>query len=255
MASEPAHSFVDSTLAPGTPAIGPAGRVMAAFVSPTALFRDIKRDTSWWPAFVLLLLGGLLFSFAVQKQVGWQRVYETTLHQTPKAEAQLAQLPPDQAAQRKAIAAKITSGISWGYFVLVLLGTAISAAVLLGTLNFGFGGQARFSELFAVYMYASLPMLIHTLLAVIALFAGLDSSSFLITNPVGSNPGFYLSDAAPWVTALATSFDVFTLWMLVLLVIGCSIVARVSRTSAAIAVFGWWVLLLIFKVGSTALQS
>ncbi|HEY0785369.1 MAG TPA: YIP1 family protein [Acidobacteriaceae bacterium] len=236
--------------------ISPAGRVAAAFVSPTRLFLDIKRNTTWWPAFLLLLLGGMLFSYAVQKQVGWQRVYETTLRQNPKQEARLAQMPPEQMAGAKAMGAKFTQGIAWGFPIIILISTAVCAAVLLGTLNFGFGGQARFSELFAVYLYASLPLLIHTVLAVIALFAGLDSGSFLITNPVGSNLGYYLSqDTAPWITAIASSFDVFGLWMLVLLVLGCSIVARVSRASAAIAVVGWWVLMLVLKVGAAALQS
>ena len=68
--------------------------------------------------------------------------------------------------------------------------------------------------------------------------------------------GYYLSpDTAPWLTALATSFDLFTAWMLVLLVIGCSVVARVSRGAAAVAVVGWWVLILVVKVGAAAVQG
>jgi hypothetical protein len=236
--------------------VSPAGRVVGAFVSPTTLFEDIKRNTSWWPAFLVLLVAGLIFSFAVRKQVGWAHAYETVLRQNPKQQAQFAQMPPAQAAKAKAVGAKITEVISWGFPVLILLTTAVSAAVLLGTLNFGFGGKAGFSELFAVYMYASLPFVLHSLLAAIALFAGLDSGSFLISNPVGSNPGYYLSpDSAPWLMALASSFDLFTLWMLALLVIGCSVVARVSRMSAGIAVVGWWVLIVILKVGGAALQS
>jgi hypothetical protein len=42
--------------------------------------------------------------------------------------------------------------------------------------------------------------------------------------------------------------------MLTLLVIGCSIVAKVSRASAGVAVVGWWVLILIVKVGAAAFQ-
>ena len=236
--------------------ISPAGRVAAAFVSPTALFQDIKRSTSWWPAFLLLVLGGFVFCFAVQKQVGWAHAYDTILRQNPKQTAQFAQMQPAQAAQAKSMGAKVTEGIAWGFPLVILLTSAVSAAVLLGTLNFAFGGKARFSELFAVYLYASLPFVLHSLLAAVALFAGLDSGSFLISNPVGSNPGYYLPpDTAPWMMAIAGAFDLFTFWMLVLLVIGCSIVARVSRASAAVAVVGWWVLLLILKVGGAALQS
>jgi hypothetical protein len=236
--------------------ISPGGRVIAAFVSPTRLFEDLRRSTSWWPAFLLLVLGGLVFCFAVQKQVGWARTYDTILRQNPKQAAQFAQMDADKAASAKAVAAKFTAGIAWGFPVLILLTAAVSAAVLLGTLNFGFGGKASFGALFAVYLYASLPFVLHSLLAAVALFAGLDSASFLISNPVGSNLGYYLSpDSAPWLMALATSFDLFTAWMLVLLVMGCSVVARVSRAAAATAVVGWWVLILVVKVGAAALQG
>ena len=165
--------------------ISPGGRVVATFVSPTRLFEDIRRSASWWPAFLLLVLGGLVFCFAVQRQVGWGRTYETILRQNPKQAAQFAQMDAEKAANAKAMAAKVTAGIAWGFPVLILVTGAVSAAVLLGTLNFGFGGKAGFGALFAVYMYASLPFVLHSLLASVALFAGLDSGAFLISNPVG----------------------------------------------------------------------
>jgi len=216
---------------------------------------DVKQNTTWWPAFLLMVIGGLIFCFAVQKQVGWAHAYEAVLRQNPRQEAQFAQMTPAQVDSAKALGARITAGVAWGFPVIILLTTAVSAAVLLGTFNFGFGGKASFGELFSVYMYASLPFVLHSVLAAIALFAGLDSGSFVISNPVGSNPGYYLApDTAPWLMALASSFDLFTLWMLALLVIGCSVVAKVSRTSASVAVVGWWVLILIVKVGAAAFQ-
>jgi hypothetical protein len=240
--------------APAT--LSPVRRVIAAFVSPTELFEDVRRHTSWWPAFLLLVIGSLLFCFAVQKQVGWPRTYDAILRQTPRQEAQISQMQPAQAASAKAMGTKITEASAWGSPVIILLTTAIASAVLLGTLNFAFGGKARYGEVFSVYMYAMVPMFLHSVLAVTALFAGLDSGAFLITNPVGSNAGYYLApDTWKWIQAIATSFDIFTIWMLVLLVIGCSIVARVSRGMAATAVVGWWVLLLIVKVGAAALQG
>jgi hypothetical protein len=246
---------MDSAL-PAPAELSPARRIVAAYVSPSALFEDIRRNASWWPAFLLLVIGSVIFCFAVQKQVGWPRTYEAILRQTPKQEARMAQMQPAQAANAKAIAAKITAASAWGSPVIILVATAVSAAVLLGTLNFGFGGKARYGEIFSVYLYASLPLVIHSLLAVVALFAGLDTGSFLITNPVGSNLGYYLPpETSKWMLAIATSFDLFTLWMLVLLALGCFIVARVSRAAAATSVFGWWILLLIVKVGSAAFQG
>ncbi len=247
-------STLENSTAPAP--LSPGARIVAAYVSPTSLFQDIKRSASWWPAFLLLAVVTLLFCFAVQRQVGWGHAYDTMLHQQPKQEQRFSTMTPAQVAQAKSLGAKITQISSYASPVLILVISAVASGVLLGTLNFGFGGKARYSEVFAVYMYAGLPYVISSLLATVALFAGLDSGSFLISNPVGSNLGYYLSpDSAKWLLALASSFDLFTLWVLVLLVLGCSIVARVSRSSAAIAVAGWWLLIVIIKVGAAALQS
>jgi hypothetical protein len=48
--------------------------------------------------------------------------------------------------------------------------------------------------------------------------------------------------------ALATSLDLFTIWMVVLLTIGCAIIGNIKKGQAAIAVWGWWVLLTAFGV-------
>jgi hypothetical protein len=50
-------------------------------------------------------------------------------------------------------------------------------------------------------------------------------------------------------------FDVIGIWNLVLLVIGTSIVAKVSRGKAAAVVVGWWVLIFIVSVVSAAMTS
>jgi hypothetical protein len=55
--------------------------------------------------------------------------------------------------------------------------------------------------------------------------------------------------------ALATSLDVTTIWTLVLASIGISIVAGTKRSSGYIAVFGWWIVLVLFGVGIAAAFS
>jgi hypothetical protein len=46
--------------------------------------------------------------------------------------------------------------------------------------------------------------------------------------------------------------DLFGIWSLVVCSIGCGVVARVKTSSAAIAVFGWFVL---FMLGITGLVA
>lgn len=134
-----------------------------------------------------------------------------------------------------------------------MLITAIIAVGLWGTINFVFGGKATYGEIFAVWIYASLPLMQKGLLGAVSLFAGLDSDSFNIQNPVGTNIGYYLPpDSAKWLLSLGSWFDVIVIWHLVLGSIGIAIVAKVKRSSGYISVFGWWLLIMIASVGIAA---
>ena len=84
---------------------------------------------------------------------------------------------------------------------------------------------------------------------------GGNGESYNLQNPVGTNPAYYLPDAAPWLKAFLSFFDVLGLWQLALLVIGVSIIARVSRGKAAMVAVGWWVLGLVISVGIAVASS
>jgi hypothetical protein len=124
----------------------------------------------------------------------------------------------------------------------------------MATLNFGLGGSATFGRMFAVWMYGTLPFLIQSVLAIITLFAGLDADSFNLKNPVGTNVGYFLPlDAPQWLVAFASAFDVLTIWVLILLTIGCAIVGKTKRSTAAVAVWGWWFVITLVKVVMAAI--
>jgi hypothetical protein len=143
----------------------------------------------------------------------------------------------------------------WASPLIGLLFAAIAAGVLLLTLKFGLGAQLKFGAMFAVWIYATLPLLIQGIIGIIVIYAGLDADSFNIKNPLGTNIGYFLpSDSPPWLMAFATSMDIITVWCLILLTIGCAIVGRVKRGTAAIAVLGWWVLITVVKVGVAAIS-
>ncbi len=242
---------------PETPALTQSQRVVSTFTAPSKTFKDILRDTSWWLPFLLSVVFSFLFVFAVQKQVGWEKVSDNQMKLNPKQVERMQNMPPDQLATTRNISAKVTQYISYGFPVLTLIIAVVFAAVLLATLNFGFGGQANFAQMFAVVFYAWLPGLIKTLLAIIILFAGVDPDSFLISNPVGTNLGYYLSvaDTPKWLYTVATSLDVFAIWTFVLLAIGCATVAKVKRSAGYTAVFGWWILILLVRVAIAAVTG
>lgn len=248
----------DATMVPN--ADSPTGlsqieRVVDTFVAPSKTFEDIRRSASWWMPWLIAVLIGLAFTFSVQSKVGWGQVYDNILHQNTKAMQRFNQMTPEQATATKAMSAKITEISSFAFPVIGLIVTAIIAAVLMATINFGFGGKSTFGQMFAMYYYATLPMVLKYLLAIITLFAGLDPTTFNIQNPIGTNIGYYLPIGSPhWMVALGTTVDIFNIWTAVLLILGCAAVGRIKKSSAATAIIGWWVLLTVLKVGAAAIM-
>jgi len=238
---------------PTAPALSQVERVVDTFVAPSKTFTDILRSQSWWLPFLLTVIVTYGYVFALQSRVGWDNVAANAIKQDPKAVERMATSSAEQQAQIQ----KITvASIQYGMYaapILVLLFTAVIALVLWGTINFLFGGRATFGQVFAVWMYGTLPLLIVSILTIITLFAGLDREAFNINNPVGTNIGFYLSAETPqWLQKLATSLDLLMIWSLILSGIGLAIVAKVKRSAGLTAVFGWGVLIVIIKVAYAA---
>lgn len=245
---------------PVVPAEGPVltqvQRVIYTFTSPSKTFNDIRRSTSWWLPFVLTIVFSYGLFGAINAKVGWTQVAENNIKQSPKQAENLDKLPADQRASQIKIISMVTEGIMAATPIFALLVTAIIAGVLLATINFGFGGKATFWQVFAVTWFAGLPGLLKLLLAIIALFAGLDAESFNINNPAGTNIGYYLPpDTGKVLMRLATAVDLVTLWTMTLTAIGLAIVAGTKRSSGFIAVFGWWLLIVLGEIGWAAAFS
>jgi len=231
-------------------------RVTNTFTAPSKVFEDIKRgNRSWWAPFLIKVLCGTFLWFTVGRMVTWQGVFENNQRNLPEfAKRMMENMTPEQKArqeQRGPISQEITWAAAPAGLLIIDL---IAAGVLVGTINFGLGGRAKFAAVFAVTQYAGLALWpIRLLLGAIALYAGALPDSFDPRNPAGTNVGYYLSqqDTSPVLYFLATRIDVLAIWCLVLTAIGVSAVAGTKRSSGYISVFGWWgLLLLVGAVGA-----
>jgi hypothetical protein len=233
-------------------------RVANIFSAPSKTFVDIKNgNRSWWLPFLLFVVIGTGLWAIVSRDVTWETVRDNALRMSPKSAERLDALQPEQRERQLEIAA-ISQKYIWAAApVGVLVMDLIAAGVLLGTINFAFGGRATFGSVLAVIWYGGLPGLIKLLIGGIGLFAGVVPESFMPANPAGTNLGYFLSplDTNLFLYTLATGIDAVTIWSLVLTSIGVAIVAGTKRNSGFIAVFGWWALLLLFSAGITALTA
>jgi hypothetical protein len=137
--------------------------------------------------------------------------------------------------------------------MVILIWNALIAAILFATFKFGAGADIKFKTSFAIVMYASLPFLLRSLLAMVSVEAGAAADSFTFQNPVASNPGYFLDPAnGHFLYAIASSLDVFMIWTLILTAIGFSCTSKVKRSTAMLIVFGWYA---VFALASSGLSA
>lgn len=246
------------SVAEQAPGLTQLQRVTYTFTAPSKTFEDIKGGhKSWWMPFLIFVVVGYIFFAAVATKIGMQQVVDNQIHLNPAQEEKMAQAPPEQRAMGAKISLYVTEGIFIANPLLVLGGVALLSLGLWGTINFVFGGKAKYGSIFAVWMFASLPSLIKTLLGIVVIYAGTAPESFNIKNFAPTNLGAFLNpiDTNKVLYALASSMDVITVWTLILLGMGTAIVAGVKRTSGYIAVFGWWALFVIIGAGIAAITG
>jgi hypothetical protein len=226
-------------------------RVAYTFTAPSKTFEDIRRgNRSWWLPLIVLALAGYILFGAVVEKIGIRQTVENQITMNPSAQEQMAKATPAQREKGLQFWTVFTEAMFIGGPALQMLNALVFAAVLMGTINFGFGGRAKFGDLFAVVYYAWLPQVVKVLLGTAVIYAGMAPESFNIKNFAPTNLGAFLdpTDTAHWLYALATSLDAVTIWTLVLMSIGVAAVAGVKRSAGYIAVFGWWVLIVFFSV-------
>jgi cell division protein FtsB len=244
--------------APAGPGLSQWQRVSNTFTAPSKTFEDIKRgNESWWLPLILIAVVTYILFAAITIKIGWGQVVDNTIRLDPKAEARMAQASADQ---REMINKITLYSIEGGFIaspVFVLAGVALMSLGLWGTINFVFGGKAKYGSIFAVWFYASLPGLIKSLLGTVVIFAGAAPESFNLKNFAPTNVAAFLNplETNKALYSLASSLDVVTIWTLLLLAIGTAIVAGVKRNSGYIAVFGWWAIFVLIGVGYAAITG
>ena len=225
-------------------------RVVDTYIAPSKTFTDIRRSASWWLPFLLVLAFFFLFNSISASRVGTQRLAEMRL--TPDKGFQ--NLPPDQQAQRLSLTAKywVAFGDGFGSVAILVVGL-IAAGLIFLVINFGLGGQATYKQYLAVWFYSGLPVVLSFLLIIVTLFVG-NPEDFNINNPAATNPAFFLSSDSPhWLLVLLQQFDLFTIWAIILTIIGVSIVAKVKRSTAAMGIVGMWVAWIVIRVAAAAI--
>jgi hypothetical protein len=247
-----AEAVVNGAGVPPAGGLSQAERVVDTFVAPSKTFTDIRRSSSWWLPFVLYMIVAAVFAFSVDKKITYETVAEQAVQQSQMAQDRMANLSADARAKAIHQQAVVTKYISYAGGIFFLIFALVGALLNWATINFGFGAKTTFGQNFALQMYASLPMMLKSLLSAVLVFAGVGTENFNMRNPVGTNLGYYMGDSAHWLSTAGTFFDLFGFWALALSIIGLACISGKSKGQAAAVVVGWWLILLLVVTGFTA---
>ncbi|HXY16511.1 MAG TPA: YIP1 family protein [Terriglobales bacterium] len=228
-------------------------RIVDVFIAPSKIFTDLRRNASWWAPFLLLCLMSEVFVYTVDQKIGFRKVAENQIQASPKAAERIEQLPAPQREQAMQRQTTFFRNFSYSYPVVILIWNVLVAAILFATFKFAASAEIKFKTALAVVMYASLPLLVKTILATISVAVGASADSFTFQNPVATNPGYFLNPAdSHFLYSFATAMDIFMFWTLVVTAIGFSCVSKVKRSTALAIVIGWY---LVFALTSAGLGS
>lgn len=243
----------DNALATPAPDPGPkpnpVQRIIGVIFSPDATMASIAKRPDWVLPLVLLLITSLAAGLIIAPRVDFASAARESLEQNKNT-------TPEQID--KAVKITNTMGKVFSYLspVLSLIGLLIIAGVLLLAFRL-FGGEGDYKQAFSVTCYASVPSIIKSVVTLIILVArgGIIPVTQLATM-VRSNLGF-LADIKtnPMAFAIYSSFDIFSIWFLFLIIIGFAYLSRLSKAKSAGIIISLWFVVFLLKLIGPALQA
>lgn len=223
------------------------GRIVGVFLAPARTFASIARR----PGFVVPLLIATVLSVIATAVLLPRMDLESAIREQMAARDEVVS---EERIEKIVETQKRFSGLVyvWGTLAPTVISLLLAGIFWLSFKAFGW--DHTFKQSLGVTAHGYLP---NCLAAILLIFFAMRLDKF---NPadlgdlVRSNPAFLVDRREnPVLHSLLQSFDVFSIWSLVLLVIGYSIAAKVSRGKAASIVVSLWALYVIGKAGFTAL--
>lgn len=239
------------------PAVGAASprksgiqRIVGALFSPGETFREIAERPDFLAPLLVIVVISIVSVMVVVPRIDFESMIRE----------QMSQTNPDMAEEDRERAVRFGAAFTKAMFYVSPLLAPILVTIIAGILLLAFrlfGGEGNFKQAFSVTLYSWMPMIVGGIVGTIILVGrGGSVSAEELQTLVMSNLGFLVDQKENMVAfAFLSSIDLFTLWTLVLLIIGFAYVARVSRAVSSAIVLSLWAILVVIKVGLAAMGA
>jgi len=249
----------ETLIAPPVPEDQPAdsffSRALDIFISPGRAFDSIVKRPDFIAPLIVGVVGSIALIEVILQKIGAGRIIRQSMEMSGKA-AQMTPEQLDQTVQKVAGFTAISMRVGAVIFVPIFL--LVIAAVGLFIANVIFGASADFKTCFSVVCWANLVLQVGVILGIVITLFG-DPEQINMENPIPSTVGFFLNqrETSKVLYVMASSFDIFRVWFIVLCSMGLSAAAgkKVGTTAILLTYFGIWMLIVLGKVGFAAMAG
>ncbi len=249
--------------APSGPELGTLARLTGVFFSPAKTFESIARKPGWdWLVPVVLLMAAIFVSqSATVTKIDVDDAVKTQMKFVDKMAG--GNLPEESRAEivektREGIE-KQKSPIRRGLNTLLIFIPVLIVPLIYHGIAAAFGAKTKYLTVVAGYAYTQVIQVIPQLLTAVVAWPAekLDASDVQFVRVLKSNLGAFLDfdTTSKAVLAIASSIDVFDIWLFFIGSIALSKTTRFSPTAARYVVGGVWLAYILLKVVLGAVYS
>lgn len=235
--------------------LGPFARLTGTLLSPGETFADVNRKPTWVVPLVITILCSIAFMWFLLShfEEGWRQFMQKAI------EGQSGATPSAQDLDRAFTISK------WSYLIFAGVGAVALMLATAGILSLGMmlmQAKTTFRKVLSVVSWSwAVTGLIQVAVTIASvLYRGSEATSGFNPQDMGSlsatNLGAFMPDGtAAFIKGLASAFDVFSIWFLILLTIGLAAVSgsrKIKSSSVAPMVFGLWIVSVLIRASLAA---
>jgi hypothetical protein len=221
-------------------------RIIGVFFEPGKAFTDIAARPRWIVPVLLIALVSMSVSYLYAQRGGWRVMIQQQMANSSRQ----PQGTPEQVEQQIETGVKVATIIGYSIPLIIPIMFLIVAGVLTGITALILSAPVRFFQVFAIVCYANLVGIISGILTIIVMQLK-SVADFNLSNPLLFNPGAAMDPktSSKFLYALATSLDLFSFWIMLLMATGLKAAAgkKLSFSGAFFAVALPWAVYVLVK--------
>ena len=223
-------------------------RIIGALFSPDETFRDIARKPDFLVPLLIVLVISTISGIVLAPRLDYDSL-------RPQMAAKNPNLAPEDLDRMVKMAGAFGKVAAYASPLLIAGAFVIIAAVLLLAFRL-FGGEGTFRQAFSIVVYAWIPRVIQALILTVIIAVKGTADVNDIPTLVRSNPAFLVDMTDhPVLFSFLSTFDVFTLWTIALLIVGFAYMSRFTKVRSATIILSIWAFITVVKLGFAAMGA